>query len=160
MEATWEDMQMALSSWGPPQLTSEGMGPAVPQPQKLNSASNLNRWWVASRPADESPPRQHLHSSHLHCSIRKGMVRNGGWFVTQQWKVDTVFKRGEEDVFTQSPSGMLTVLDQASSLSFPNPTWASAGISAPEVSASLGSLLANTCSILAVFPGGNARTRL
>lgn len=51
----------------------------------------------------------------------------------QQWKVDTVFKRGEKDVFTQSPSGMLTVLDQANSLRFPNPTWVSAGISAPEV---------------------------
>lgn len=30
----------------------------------------------------------------------------------QQWKVDTVLKRGEEDVFTHSPSGMLTVRKQ------------------------------------------------
>lgn len=62
----------------------------------------------------------------------------------QQWKMNTVFERGEEDVFVQIPSGVLTVLDKASSLRLANPTWASAGISVPGVSASLGSLLAKT----------------
>lgn len=74
--------------------------------------------------------------------------------------MNTVFERGEEDVFAQIPSSVLTALDKASSLRLANPIWASAGISMPGVSASLGSLLAKICRILAVFTGGAARTRL